>query len=376
MKKLVSLLCVLTMVIGIIAVSAVSASAVVDSAKTQIDVKNGQDVTYRLKLSEVESKVIGTDFSVYYDSSVLEPVSVLDFNDNDEDNWDGNFLANPKLDGEVICNFSVIRGLNFKEPRSVITVKFKAKATATTDITYFVRYLYDYKPFTEEAMKTKSQPQITEFKYTCDVIVDGDPVIEDAQPELNVDVPQDKGSFINSVTGDSNDTDAELPGVSGNKDRAAKAYESAKSMSYDAAEEEMILYGDEDTSNSGADNGSGQSANVNQSAGGSGNGSGVSNQSATTVNAAPSATTAEGYYVKATDAQGKVTATSDEAPVVTTGTNDGKKGGSSPIIWIIIALVVLAGGGAGAYFYMKKKSAPNVEPSVTPENDPTPENKE
>ena len=50
MKKLISLLCVLTMVIGIIAVSAVSTSAAVDSAKTQIEVKNGQDVTYRLKL--------------------------------------------------------------------------------------------------------------------------------------------------------------------------------------------------------------------------------------------------------------------------------------------------------------------------------------
>ena len=186
MKKLISLLCVLTMVIGIIAVSAVSTSAAVDSAKTQIEVKNGQDVTYRLKLSEVESKVVGTDFSVYYDSSVLEPVSVLDFNDNDEENWNGNWLANYKKDGEVLCNFSVVRGVDFKEPRSVITINFKAKANATTDITYFVRYLYDYRPFTEEAMKNKSQPQITEFKYTCDVTVDGDPRIRAA---LSIPLP-------------------------------------------------------------------------------------------------------------------------------------------------------------------------------------------
>ena len=99
MKKLISLLCVLTMVIGIIAVSAVSTSAAVDSAKTQIEVKNGQDVTYRLKLSEVESKVVGTDFSVYYDSSVLEPVSVLDFNDNDEENWYGVKVCRPNSEG-------------------------------------------------------------------------------------------------------------------------------------------------------------------------------------------------------------------------------------------------------------------------------------
>ena len=370
MKKFVSLLCVLTMVIGIIAVSAVSTSAAVDSAKTQIEVKNGQDVTYRLKLSEVESKVVGTDFSVYYDSSVLEPVSVLDFNDNDEDNWNGNWLANYNKDGEVLCNFSVVRGVDFKEPRSVITINFKAKANATTDISYFVRYLYDYRPFTEEAMKNKSQPQITEFKYTCDVTVDGDPIIEDAQPELNVDVPQDKGSFINSVTGDSKDTDVDLPGVSGNKDRAATAYEAAKSMGYNAEEEEFILYDGKAPEDDAADNGSAQSANANQSGGsGSGNGSAAANQAATTAAiSAPAATTAEGYYVKATDAQGNVTATSDEAPVVTTGA-DNNKGGSSPVIWIIIALVVLAGGGAGVYFYMKKKkAAPSAEASATPEN--------
>ena len=370
MKKLISLLCVLTMVIGIIAVSAVSTSAAVDSAKTQIEVKNGQDVTYRLKLSEVESKVVGTEFSVYYDSSVLEPVSVLDFNDNDEENWNGNWLANYKKDGEVLCNFSVVRGVEFKEPRSVITINFKAKANATTDITYFVRYLYDYRPFTEEAMKNKSQPQITEFKYTCDVTVDGDPIIEDAQPELNVDVPQDKGSFINSVTGDSKDTDVDLPGVSGNKDRAATAYEAAKSMGYNAEEEEFILYDGKAPEDDAADNGSAQSANANQSGGSdSGNGSAAANQAATTAaTSAPAATTAEGYYVKATDAQGNVTATSDEAPVVTTGANN-NKGGSSPVIWIIIALVVLAGGGAGVYFYMKKKkAAPSAEASATPEN--------
>lgn len=371
MKKLISLLCVLTMVIGIIAVSAVSTSAAVDSAKTQIEVKNGQDVTYRLKLSEVESKVVGTDFSVYYDSSVLEPVSVLDFNDNDEENWNGNWLANYKKDGEVLCNFSVVRGVAFKEPRSVITINFKAKANATTDITYFVRYLYDYRPFTEEAMKNKSQPQITEFKYTCDVTVDGDPIIEDAQPELNVDVLQDKGSFINSVTGDSKDTDVDLPGVSGNKDRAATAYEAAKSMGYNAEEEEFILYDGKAPEDDAADNGSAQSANAANQSGGSdsGNGSAAANQAATiAATFAPAATTAEGYYVKATDAQGNVTATSDEAPVVTTGANN-NKGGSSPVIWIIIALVVLAGGGAGVYFYMKKKkAAPAADASATPEN--------
>lgn len=354
MKKLISLLCVAAMVISVMAVAAVGASAAVDAAKTQVDVKKGQDVTYRLKLSDIDSKVIGSDFSIYYDPAVLEVVSVLDFNDNDEENWEGSWVCNPNKSGEVLVNFSVIRGLKFDEPRSYITVKFKAKADASTEISYFIRYLYDYKIFIEELQKSK--PQITKFKLTCDVSVDGDPVIEDAQPELNVDVPQDHGSFINSVTGDSSDIDPDIAGTSVNRDKAVEAREAYDSVAYDPAEEGYLLYGGEEPADSdnGAAPGSNSGANSDNS-GNSGN-AGGSSSSAPAVSSAPAATTKDGYYITATDGAGNVTATSDEAPVVTTGTSS-NKGGSSPVIWIIIVLVVLAGGGAAAYFAFKKKKA-------------------
>ena len=58
-------------------------------------------------------------------------------------------------------------------------------------------------------------------------------------------------------------------------------------------------------------------------------------------------TDAQGYFVTATDAQGNVTATSDTAPV--------KSSGNSFIIWIIVGLLVVAGGGAAFYFSKKKK---------------------
>ena len=64
-------------------------------------------------------------------------------------------------------------------------------------------------------------------------------------------------------------------------------------------------------------------------------------------------TTADGYFVTATDAAGKVAATSDQAPVTVVETE--QKGGTSPVIWVIIALVVLAGGGGAAYYFSKKK---------------------
>ena len=61
MKKLISVLCVLAMVIGVAAVSAVSANGAVDAAKTMVEVKNGQDVTYRLKLGGVECALLAVD---------------------------------------------------------------------------------------------------------------------------------------------------------------------------------------------------------------------------------------------------------------------------------------------------------------------------
>lgn len=387
MKKLISLFCVLALVIGIAAVGAVSTSAAVDSAKTMIDVKKGQTVTYRLKLSDVESKVIGSDFSIYYDPAVLTVDSVLDFNDHDQDEWAGNWIANPNLSGEVLCNFSIISGVKFNEQRSFITVNFTANADATTDITYFVRFLYDYKIFIEDLQKSK--PQITNFKFTCDVAVDGETILEDAQPELNVDEPQEHGAFINTVTGDSSDADPETPGAVVDKDKAVAARDAYDSVDYNADEEKTILYGDSDGSGD-ADNGNSggnQSGGSNQN-GGSGNASSSvqnNNKNADSdVTAAPPATTAEGYYITATDSDGNVTATSDEAPVVkTTGTDN--KGGSSPVIWIVIALVVLAGGGAGVYFYMKKKKQPSDTPvseasaekePAADEKDSVPEEKE
>ena len=347
MKKCIALLCVLTLVIGICAVSAVNAGAV-DAARTAVDVKSGNEVTYILKLSGVELPIIGCDYSIYYDSSILEVESVADFNDKtNEDEWDG--LINPALDGEVRGNWSILSGVKFADERNFITVKFKAKADGTSDISYFIRYMYDNNIFNSD-----SKPQITEYKFTCDVNVDGDTVLEDAQPELNVDEPQTSGLFVNSVTGDSSDADADIPGTVVKKTADSNnAVSGSKSENEVGGNDSAGGNGGNSVSGGNASGGSGNASGGNSVSGGSSSGGAVS------ATAAPAATTAEGYYITATDAEGKVTATSDEAPVVTTaGTdNGGKSGGSSPVIWIIIALVVLAGGGAAAYFVSKKKSA-------------------
>lgn len=340
MKKLISVLCVLTLVVGMFAIGAVSIGAA-ESAQTVVDVKAGDEITYQLTLGGVSTRIIGCDFSFYYDPDIFEVASVADFNDStDESKWQE--LINTDLTGEVRGNWSILSGIDFSEDRHFITINYKAKAAGSGHLSYFVRYMYD-----DSIFESTDKPQITDYKFTCDVLLNGEKVIEQAPPELNTEETQSSGYFVNSVTGDSKDADPEVPGTVVNKDEVIAA-------GYSGNQNQTS---DDNNNNNNANN----VTPNNQSVGGSGSNStssGKSNDSSATTaaaTAAPAATTAEGYYITATDASGQVTATSDEAPVKTDTTND--KGGSSPALWIIIILVVLAGGGAAAYFYSKSKKS-------------------
>lgn len=341
------------------AVCAVDASAV-EAAKTVFDVNEGDTVVYQLVLGEVDKPVIGLDFSFYYDPDVFEVESFADYTDStDEDDW--SCMVNTDLDGEIRGNWTnATRGLDFSEDRNFYTATVKAKKSAESHLSYFVRYLYNDTIFApnlpngetyskEELRQYIVNGQCTQYKFTCTVTVNGEPVIEKAEPELNVEEPQKSGLFVNSVTGDSDDADPEIPNTVVDKD-------------------DVIAYADADfaaNAGSGSNSGSGSGSNSGSGSGSdAGSGSDKSGNDAA-VSAETAATTSDGYYVTATDAAGKVTATSDQAPVTSTGT----KSGSSPVIWIIIALVVLAGGGLGGYYYFKnKKSAPAAAEEKAPED--------
>ena len=336
MKKFISVLCLLAMMVGVIAVSAVSTGAV-ESAQTVVDVKSGDEVTYALTLGGVPEPIIGCDFSFYYDSSLFEVVSIADFNDQtDEDEWTA--VINPDLDGEVRGNWSILKGEDFSSDRHFLTLNLKAKQDGTGHLSYFIRYMYDNNIFNSD-----DKPQITEYKFTCDVKVNGEAVIEKAQPELNVEETQTNGLFVNSVTGDSNDADADIPGTVVKKTNANTGSGTSSSPNNEVANPN-------NDNNVVTPNNPGNDSNTVQ------------------ATAAPAATTSEGYFVTATDAEGKVTATADEAPITIApadDTNGGTQGGSSPVLWIIIALVVLAGGGAAVYFFMKKKPAKTDAPETS-----------
>ena len=191
MKRFLSVIMALVVLMSVAAIS-VSAAP---SAETKVSVNKGDEVIYSLKLT-VPEKVVGCDFSVYYDSSVLQVQDVADFTGNYGEDGGRQAVINADIKDEVIGNWSILDGIRFADNKPFVTVKFKAMKAAETHISYYVRYLYP-----------ESLQMFTEYKFTCDVTVNGKEVVEDAAPELNVDAKQPHGQFVNSVTGDSDDAD-------------------------------------------------------------------------------------------------------------------------------------------------------------------------
>lgn len=296
MKKFIAILMTILM---LVAMTAVSASAA-ESAETSVSVNKGDEVLYSLKLT-VPEKVVGCDFSVYFDSSVLQVQEVADFTGSfDED--EHRAVINSKLKDEVVGNWSILNGVAF-DNKSVVTVKFKATATTETHIKYYVRYLYP-----------ESLEQFTTYSFKCDVKVNGKDVVKDAAPELNVDDPQSQGQFINSVTGDSNDADVNMA----DKGNTGEAPESDVEKPTEKSNDKTPS-NDKDTEKAtemNADNGDGETSVSNNG--------GVS--SPDSVTASPSQT-------------------------------DDNDGGifTSIWFWIVIGLIV-AGVGAGVFVANKKKN--------------------
>ena len=297
MKKFIAILMTILMLVCITAVSASAA----DSAETNVSVNKGDEVVYSLKLT-VPEKVVGCDFSVYFDSSVLQVQEVADFTGSfDED--EHRAVINSNLKDQVIGNWSILNGVAF-ENKAIVTVKFKATATTDTHITYYVRYLYP-----------ESMEQFTTYSFKCDVKVNGKEIIKDAAPELNVEDEQSQGLFINSVTGDSNDANVNMADKSSsdNGDVSEKDVEKSTEKTKDTSGKNENAT-EKSTENSAENSDTETSVSAN---------GGVSSPDSSA----------------ATPSQ-----TDDEGSVFT-----------SIWFWIVIVLIV-AGGGIGAFVVYKKKN--------------------
>ena len=316
MKRVISIVFAAILLVGMLA-AAVPAVFAADAAQTVVSVKAGDEVTYNLMLGDVPEKVIACDFSVYYDADVFELVKVADYSGSyDEDDW--NALLNPDLEGEVRGNWYT-GSVDFSKTRTFVSLVLKATADASAHISYYVRDMAGESYFLPK--DNPSHQEIGEYTFTCDVLVNGSPVIEEAAPELEVEKPQDIGGFVNSVTGDSKDADVVLS---------------------------------EDNASSGGNSGSSGSGNSGNS-GSSGSNGGNSGSGSDDG----SAGSAEGKSVIVeTDAEGNVTATT----IVETSQPVSK--GSSSLIWIIIAVVAVAAVCGAGYFVMSgKKRSGGEKPS-------------
>lgn len=195
MKRIIAIMMVL---VTLTALFVIPASAAVTPAETKVSAKKGDIIEYTLNLTVAE-KLVGTDFSVYFDSSELKIVEYGDFNGYDVEKHVATM--NPNLKDEFIFVWTNISGQRM-DGNALVQLKFEAQKDLTdAHISYYIRYLYP-----------ESMIQFTDYKITCTVKVNGTVVADKAAPELEVDKEQNQGYFVNSVTGNGKDANVNKTG--------------------------------------------------------------------------------------------------------------------------------------------------------------------
>ena len=366
MKKILSLLCVLAVTVGIIAVGVVSVSA--DVPATVANVKTGDKVKYVLELGGIENPVIAFDFSVYYDSSVLQVESVSDYT-NSTNPEDLQYVVNTDLNNEVRGNFAnATRGINFDKQRNFLTVNFTAKKDGETHISYFIRDMID------STYDKDNTDQISIYQFTCTLTVNDQEVVSDAMPELDVEARGERGGFVNSRSGLSADADAALSGDSIKTNKGASddisKYENENNVNR-SAENYISENGysiDINGGNSGGGNNPGSDADDGTVSVKASEKAGDKNATQADKKASEAVKQNASENEKTDDAEGK-SGEKSEAKAANAAKNEG---GSSATMWIIIAAVIVIAGGCIGYVVVRNKkggSAKSADSSDKQENE-------
>lgn len=313
MKRLFCFVLIISMLLCALPFSA----GAVEAAKTEFSVKNGDNVTYELFVDDLNEKVVGCEFSVYYDSSVLEIDSVADYTGStDEDDWRA-FVNYKNVEGEIFENWSVLSGVKITSAKPIITVNFKAKSSDKTHISYYIRYMYP-----------ESLVQFTEYTFTCNVTVNGKKVLEAEQPELNTEpkTQQSSGEFVNSVTGKSEDAGKGISKVSDTDSKSNKSSNSSLNSNFESGENGGEIEEKDDKVSSNAEGESEDEKN----------------------------NTDETNFVSDNSEASKSEASKSEA-----SSNKASKGNFPYALWIVIGLIILLIAGAGGYYFIKVKKNKN-----------------
>lgn len=160
-------ICLLLMLIS--CACPVSAENTADVNGVQMSV--GDTFTYTFNVSDAEQKISGMQINIFFDQDVLELLEVTDgvlggtsvINDNQ--GKDGRIV--------LVNGFMNGGGLECKEKTALATATFKVIAPETTEVTYFVQYLYDIDMI-----------DIYSYTFTCDITSEGTVISENKTPIL------------------------------------------------------------------------------------------------------------------------------------------------------------------------------------------------
>lgn len=181
------------LVLTLVCFSAVTAFAAGNLVVNGKEAAVGSTVAYTFSIGDAQQKLCGIHLVVFFDQDYLK------LKDVNADNLEGGTIINDNKtnDGRIIITNSFINGtegLDCTNTTEIVTVTFEVLKEGTTDITYYMPYLYDIESV-----------NIYDYTFTCSLAVDGQVVIDNETPALeNVQELEnfgDAGDFANNEEG-------------------------------------------------------------------------------------------------------------------------------------------------------------------------------
>lgn len=193
MKKFSKIILSLVLALVLVSMSVVTSFAADSLTVNGNEAPVGSTVTYTFSIGDAQQKLCGIHLVLFFDQELLALKEV------NTDNLGGSTIVNDNQgnNGRIIVTNSFINGtsgLKCEEMTDIVTATFEVIKEGTTDITYYMPYLYDIDTV-----------NIYDYTFTCDVLVDGEAVIENQTPVLeNVAELEDfgdAGDFENNEEG-------------------------------------------------------------------------------------------------------------------------------------------------------------------------------
>lgn len=191
MKRLISKIITLCLVLIIMLSSAITAFATEDilTINGEAKVSVGDTVKFSLYLSECTEEIIGFEMRLFYDSEYLE----MDKDSIVYEKFDG-VIHNTNIPGKFPTSWTNIsQPADFSKKALFLSADFKVLKAGDAEISYFVTDMYG-----DDMTYLKS------YKWTYDITVNNEAVVTEKTPPISRDeqtLREKQGSFINYEDG-------------------------------------------------------------------------------------------------------------------------------------------------------------------------------